>query len=263
VMKAVLLNSADKIQDTGDGKYLGMTRTILEKNNRTWLDADAHQDAKIPLNMQMGAGQLHAFRAYQQFSPGQWGSDRPVPAIGWNYGALSTAAQMTRSQAQPNTQSRVLSTYRDYVLQKPLLQGSYAAVTLAWDRRVELIDRNRNGLFDAGETFHNRGLNNLDLYLMRAEETDIQKSVAASNSPIDSVEHIFHPVPTSGRYKIRVVFQQQVNEPIQPYGLAWWTAPIVPLKKHPKSTDLPIPATQPMTQSTRDTQWQSGINLLH
>lgn len=29
VMKAILLNSADKLQDKGDGNLLGMTRTVL------------------------------------------------------------------------------------------------------------------------------------------------------------------------------------------------------------------------------------------
>lgn len=28
-MKAILLNSADKLQDKGDGNLLGMTRTVL------------------------------------------------------------------------------------------------------------------------------------------------------------------------------------------------------------------------------------------
>ena len=208
VMKAVLMNSADKIKDQGDGRFLGMARTIVEKNNQTWLDSDAYKDRKIPLNIQMGAGQLNAFRAYQQFSAGQWIPDKAVPVIGWNYGKIETKRAV-----------------QDYVINRPLLQGSYVSATLAWDRAVELNDRNRNGEFDSGETFRDRGLNKLDIYLMRAEDNDIQKSIWSSVSSIDSVQHIFHPVPTAGRYKIRVVFRQQVNDPTQSYALAWWSAP--------------------------------------
>jgi subtilisin family serine protease len=213
VMKAVLMNSADKIQDSGNGETLGMTRTIFEKNNRTWLESDAYKNPKIPLNIQMGAGQLNAFRAYQQFSPGEWKPTRPVPTIGWDYNNVSQLkASSTRN-------------YQDYVLETPLQQGSYVSITLTWDRLVELRDKNRNGEFDLGEGFRDRGLNNLDLYLMRAEDTDIRQSIWSSQSEIDSVEHIFHQVPTTGRYKIRVAFREQINQPTQNYGLAWWTVP--------------------------------------
>lgn len=214
VMKAVLMNSADKIQDSGDGQLLGMTRTIVEKNNTTWLDSDAYKRSKVPLNIQMGAGQLNAFRAYQQFSAGEWKPNRPVPAIGWNYGEIG------QKQGSGNRN------YQDYVIEKPLQAGSFVSVTLAWDRFVELNDRNRNGEFDQGESFRDRGLNNLDLYLMPAEENDIRRSIWVSDSDIDSVEHLFHKIPATGRYKIRVVFRQQVNQPMQAYGLAWWTVPV-------------------------------------
>jgi subtilisin family serine protease len=210
VMKAVLMNSVDKIQDDGTGKMLGMTRTILEKNNKNWLDSDAYKDSKVPLNIQMGAGQLNAFRAYQQFSSGEWKPNQAVPAVGWDYSEV----------ASQNVQ--------DYVIQQPLQAGSFVSVTLAWDRLVDLNDRNGNGEYDQGETFRDRGLNNLDLYLMRAEDTDIRKSISVSNSDIDSVEHLFHQVSETGRYKIRVVYHKQANQPNQAYGLAWWTMPASP-----------------------------------
>ena len=207
VMKAVMMNSADKIKDSGNGQFLGMTRTVLEKNNQNWLESDAYKNPKVPLNIQMGSGQLNAFRAYQQFSPGEWKSNQPVPAIGWDYSKVG-AENLT---------------FQDYALENSLQQGSFVALTLTWDRLVELNDRNRNGQFDAGERFTNRGLNNLDLYLMHVEDNDIRKSVGSSTSDLDSVEHIFHQVPTTGRYKIRVQFRQKVNQPIQSYALAWWT----------------------------------------
>ena len=207
VMKAVLLNSADKIKDDGDGLNLGMTRTVLGKDNSNWLESDAYKDPKIPLDYQMGTGQLNAFRAYQQFSPGEWSPTAAVPPIGWDY------------------QSVEASSFKDYVLEKPLKEGSFVSLTLAWDRLVELEDKNKNNEYDVGESFRDRGLNNLDLYLIPADENDTGKSVCASISEVDSVQHIFCPVPAAGRYKIRVEYRKQVNEASQPYALAWWTVP--------------------------------------
>ncbi|AKG23249.1 S8 family serine peptidase [Calothrix sp. 336/3] len=207
VMKAVLLNSADKIKDTGDGLRLGMTRTVIDKQNQDWLESDSYKDAKIPLHMQMGAGHLNAFRAYQQFSTGMSNpSLGEVPAIGWDYRTV-------------NANSTV-----DYSLRQNLRQGSFISITLAWNRLVELNDKNQNGMYDAEESFRDRGLNNLDLYLV-AEDGKGTTTACSSISEVDSVEHIFCPVPTTGKYKIRVQFHKQVNEPIQPYALAWWSVP--------------------------------------
>ncbi len=207
VMKAVFLNSAEKIKDSGDGLLLGMSRSVLSKNNRTWLDSDAYKDPKVPLDYQMGTGQLNAFRAFQQFSPGQWGPTAAVPPIGWDYRTVEA------------------SSFKDYVLDKALKKKSFVSLTLVWDRLVELQDANKNDAFDVGESFRDRGLNNLDLYLMPADGNDASKSVCSSVSEVDSVQHIFCPVPDAGRYKIRVQYRKQVNEPSQPYALAWWTAP--------------------------------------
>ncbi|MEC4984724.1 MAG: S8 family serine peptidase [Oscillatoria sp. PMC 1068.18] len=207
VMKAVLLNSADKVQDSGDGSLLGMSRTMRTKNNRTWFEGDAAQDDKIPLDIQMGTGHLNVFRAYQQFSGGQWSPESSAPALGWDYRTVA------------------VNSSQDYQLEQPLQKGSYAAVTLAWDRLVELNDKNRNDRYDLGENFRDRGLNNLDVYLMPIDSNDSSRSICTSVSEADSVEHIFCQVPETGRYKIRVQYQSQVNEETQAYGLAWWTKP--------------------------------------
>jgi Subtilase family len=239
VMKAVLMNAAEKIKDQGDGLTLGMTRTIVEKNNQTWFDSDVAQNPNVPLNIQMGSGQLNAYRAYQQFSPGQWPASAPVPVIGWDYGQVgqTPAARLKgnlpkgTATDQPTSSiatSNPTPSFQEYQLQQPLQPGSFISATLAWDRRVELIDRNNNGEYDQDERFRDRGLNQLRLYLMRAEDTDIRQAVWSSISDIDSVQHIFHKIPKPGRYKLRVQFHRQVNEPIQPYALAWWTVPVSP-----------------------------------
>jgi hypothetical protein len=205
VMKAVLLNSADKIQDTGDGLRLGMTRTLLAKNNRDWTESEAASDPKIPLDYQLGAGQLNAFRAYQQFSAGEYHPVSPVPAIGWDYHTIAAG------------------TYRDYLLDRPLVENGWVSISLTWDRLVELQDSNDNQEYDLGEKFRDRGLNQLDLYLLPAEEDRLDRSVWSSTSSVDSVQHLFHKIRDPGKYKIRVYFRRTVNLPQQAYALAWWT----------------------------------------
>ena len=205
VMKAVLLNSADKIADLGDGLLLGMKRSILGEQNHNWFDSDAYENPRIPLDIQMGTGQINAWRAYQQFSAGQATDNQPIDVQGWDYG-----------QVRANE-------YQDYYLKQPLVAGSHAAITLVWDRLVTLNDFNRNQQYDVGETFRNRGLNNLDVYLLPATADSNMRNICASSSSEDSIEHIFCPIPTTGRYKIRVYYRHQFNEPVQDYGLAWWT----------------------------------------
>ncbi|WP_088890329.1 S8 family serine peptidase [Leptolyngbya ohadii] len=210
VMRAVLMNSADKLRDTGDGLNLGMSRTFLTIANRTWLDSDAYTNPKISLDAEMGTGHLNAYRAVQQFAPGQWTSEQPVPAIGWDYSSVSSAEFATT----PN--------YRDYTFEQPLQAGSLISATLTWNRLVQLADANQNGEFDREEQFRDRGLNNLDIYLMRAEDEDVNQSIGASISSVDSVEHLFQRIPSTGRYKLRVVYRDRVNDPTQSYALAWW-----------------------------------------
>lgn len=212
VMKAVLLNSADKIKDSGDGLRLGMTRTLVDNANQSWLESDAYSDPKIPLNKDLGTGHLNAYRAYQQLLPGAFGPDQAIPAIGWNFAELA-------SFSGP-------ATVHDYEFDAPLQGGSFISATLAWERVVDLADANNNGLYDRGETFIDQGLSNLNLYLMPADTDDISQSIWSSVSDVDSVEHIFYQIPTTGRYKLRVIYQQQVPiEPSQPYALAWWSVP--------------------------------------
>jgi hypothetical protein len=207
VMKAILLNSADKIKDSGEGLRLGMTRTLIDKQNLDWLATAAYKNAKIPLDAQMGAGHLNAFRAYQQLNGGEWKPTLTVPPIGWDYGIINTNSS------------------QEYALEKSLKKNSFVAITLSWDRLVELNDKNNNQQYDLDETFVNKGLNDLDVYLVQENGKNDQVVVCASMSELDSIEHIFCPVPTHGNYKIRVQFKKQINKPTQSYALAWWTIP--------------------------------------
>lgn len=212
VMKAVLLNAADKILDMGDGQHLGMGRTVLDEANRSWLESDAYRDQQIPLHDELGTGHLNAFRAYEQFNSGQWIPGN-VAIKGWDYSSLPIST--TSNEEYP--------AYTDYILEEPLKADSYFVATLTWERQVSLNDTNNNGLYDVGERFSNSGLNDLNLYLMPADEENTGKSIWSSVSEVDSTEHIFHPIPQSGYYKLRVVYQQPATtEASQDYALAWW-----------------------------------------
>lgn len=204
VMKAILLNSADKIQDTGDGNLLGMTRTILNKKNQTWLESDAYSNPEIPLDIAMGAGHLNVMRAYQQLTSGQWTYQKIVPNMGWNYDTISA------------------NSFHDYIIDKPLKENSFVSITLAYDRLIKLEDTNNNKQYDLGEKFRDFGLNNLNIYLISLDGNNSRNS-CFSNSKVDSIEHIFCPIPQGGKYKIQVEFLDKINNNIQPYALAWHT----------------------------------------
>ena len=204
LIKAVLINSADKIQDQGDGKILGMSKTILDAFGKTWLDTEAYANREIPLSRSLGAGQLNAYRAFLQYQAGQqsWGN---IKAIGWDTNIVTA------------------DKYQEYIFADPLVADSFISATLTWDRQVKLNDKNSNGLFDIGESFSDEGFNKIGLYLMRSLDTDISQSIWSSVSQIDNLQHIFIKIPTSGKYKLRVVFKSPTtNSPSQRYGLAWW-----------------------------------------
>ena len=204
LIKAVLINSADKIQDQGDGKILGMSKTILDAFGKTWLDTEAYANREIPLSRSLGAGQLNAYRAFLQYQAGQqsWGN---IKAIGWDTNIVTA------------------DKYQEYIFADPLVADSFISATLTWDRQVKLNDKNSNGLFDIGESFSDEGFNKIGLYLMRSLDTDISQSIWSSVSQIDNLQHIFIKIPTSGKYKLRVVFKSPTtSSPSQRYGLAWW-----------------------------------------
>jgi subtilisin family serine protease len=76
VMKAILLNSADKLNNVH-----GSQREIINKNNNNWLTTTAYNSQFTSLDVEMGAGHLNANSALENFKPGEY--DRgEVPLIG-------------------------------------------------------------------------------------------------------------------------------------------------------------------------------------
>jgi hypothetical protein len=217
VMKAVLMNSADKIEDTsGTGVFLGMDKTILDADGNDWLQSEANDDStltgsgSIPLDDQMGTGHLNAKRALQQFRPGEHNpDDGNIPSIGWDYG-------MTTGEDDTN----------NYLFNETLEAGNYISITLAWDRLVEFdTDGGAAGVYNLGDTFEaitetdpyaDDVISDLDLKLYGPSFLEAQ-----SISVEGTVEHIFFEIPVSGEYRIEVE-QFDADAGPQRYGLAWW-----------------------------------------
>jgi len=208
LIKAVLINSADKLKDLGDGKILGMSKTILDAFGKTWIDTEAYSSRETPLSRSLGSGQLNANRALQQYQAGQQSPNNGsanISATGWDTNIVE------------------VDKYQEYVFSDSLVADSFISATLTWDRQVKLNDKNGNGLFDIGEGFSNEGFNKVELYLMRSQDTDISQNIWSSVSQIDNLQHIFIKIPNTGKYKLRVVFKSpQANIVSQRYGLAWW-----------------------------------------
>jgi hypothetical protein len=229
VMKAVLMNSADKIKDDGMtmvggnavpvGGFLGMERTVIQQDGMSsWLDSDAYagfQPQLIPLDEELGAGHLNANRALQQFRNGEFDSDgADVPIIGWDFG--HTAGEDDNNK---------------YVFAQKLVGGSFISITLAWDRHVVFDnDVDMDGEFDIGDTFNESTanppnddqINDLDLYLLPKGAPDFFNPIASSESAEGTLEHIFFQIPTTGEYEFWV---NQFDGDIpggQDYAVAWW-----------------------------------------
>jgi hypothetical protein len=181
VMKAVLMNSADKIKG-----LLGMQKTIVKTNGMTWLQSDARdepnnpQGQQIPLDNELGTGQLNVARALAQFKSGKAApSGGPLPAIGWDYGTMLGQGDIKK-----------------YPL--PNLTKDYISITLAWDRYVGLTEVGGTpNFYEPDRDSLTRGgippdteLTNLDLYLMPAGAANLNQAIWASNSTLYNVEHL-------------------------------------------------------------------------
>ena len=193
VMKAVLMNSADKTQGWDNGQTanpngLGGVLTTRGLDNR------------------VGAGRMNLNKAFDQFLSGTTdvagtaqGLEGTVNAIGWDYGQVNQG------------------TTNDYFVTNSLTAGTPFAATLTWFR-----DRQTNGT----TTFNDLSLDNLDLELWSSIGGIAQSLISASNSIYNNTEHFTFSIPTTGQYMLRVrwtgeIFDLVADANIAKYGLAW------------------------------------------
>jgi hypothetical protein len=202
VMKAVLLNSADKLNNV-----LGSTRAVLDSNGNSWLNSPGYNNPFDSLDPEFGAGHLNAAKAWWQYQAGEH-EGLFVPNTGWSF--RNTGGSGTSDE---------------YIISNPF--GGWVAITLTWNINVEIA--NVTGEWQYGDTFFEyddiqNALNDLNLYLMDADEPNQEFAIEVSNTLVDNVEHIYAAVPP-GEYKIRVTHDFSGPGDPQDYALAWWTVP--------------------------------------
>ncbi len=204
-LRAVIVNSVNKV----DG-VLGMSQTITDRDSLDWFSSEAYTDQAIPLDDQMGAGQLDVLRAMQQYDAGEQGPG-DVQNVGWDKHLVLTESE-----------------YIDYTFGESLQAGDFLSATLAWTRDVFFADGGVTGSYDPEtDGFAGLPLDNLDLYLMHSDDTATEQALWSSVSTVDNLEHLFWQVPLTGDYKLRVVFTEDVTflpglENTPEYALAWW-----------------------------------------
>ena len=204
-MRAVMVNSVNKV----DG-LLGMSLTIEDREGLNWLASEAYSDQTIPLDDQMGAGQLDVSRALKQYDAGMQGPG-VVENIGWDSNLILTEGD-----------------YYDYEFEDLLPAGDFISATLVWDRSVHYFDLGVVGEYESEtDKFLGLPLDNLDLYLMHSDDTLTEQAVWSSISEVDNLEHIFWQIEQTGAYKLRVVFTEDTTfypgyETLPDFTLAWW-----------------------------------------
>ncbi|MBY0461203.1 MAG: S8 family serine peptidase, partial [Gemmataceae bacterium] len=253
VMKAVLLNSADKIEgklvgpDGADPtKTSGMSKTIETPPGTTWrtsdavdelepIPADATPEEKqniantnqnrrnLPLDKYFGAGALNVRRAITQLNGKQQGQNAAGPPryIAWDGSEIPKPAAG--------------QTFSEVVYPLPTLKaGSYLSATLAFERPVAMTDakdQGANGDYERGFKFtakfgqddYTAKPPNLDLYLMRDGTDDLKDAEWASTSAKSEVEHFFYQIPKGAKdqkYSLWVVNKEPNRN--AGYALAWW-----------------------------------------
>lgn len=168
VIKAVLLNSADKTAGWNNGASVvnGVYRTTQS------------------LDYSVGAGALNLNRAYDQFLSGT--TDVPglsggtIHDLGWDFGKVIKGA--------PN----------DYLIDRPLMAGEKFAATLDW-----FIMRT---LDDVSQTASEGYFDDLDLQVWKVDDGILDQLVAESASAYNNVEHVWFDVPQDGDYAIRILW---------------------------------------------------------
>jgi hypothetical protein len=202
VIKAVLLNSAEKLPDWDNGQSTSAGHIVTTQS----------------LDYAQGAGRMNLSNAFDQYVnladgglattadlPGMvHGVDAIVGSVGWDLAQVG-----------------IMST-NSYFLNQPLAGDSPFSATLAW-----FVDRNPGSLADfagAGEEH----FANLELDIFQFDnliDRNRIRNVAQSISAFNVVEHLNFQIDAAGYYGIDVRFPSShwnfVGSDSEIYGLAW------------------------------------------
>jgi hypothetical protein len=193
VMKAVLMNSADKTLDWDNGQ------AAHPNGNGGVLTTQG-------LDNRVGAGRLNLTQAYSQLLGGTTdvagvgqGLLGTVDPTGWDFGLVREGTE------------------NDYLLDGVLQAGALVNATLSWFR-----DRATVGTTN----FSDSSYDNLDLQLWEASGGAAVNLIAESTSLYNNNEHFSFMLPKSGEYLLRVHWATEIFDLVgdansEHYGLAW------------------------------------------
>ena len=202
VIKAVLMNSADKLPGWDNGQYTDSNGVVVTKQGVDW---------------SQGAGLIDLNKAFQQYLPIFYGgtaeasqpSGTPVYELGWANDQLSMSSD-------PNNPS-----HNDYPIINKQSAGSILDVTLCWFRDLGtpvFTDNSDPDLQELNTT--DQGFANLDLEIWNSTFTQLY---AESISQYNDVQELHFTIPADGYYGLRVVYAGQMfgTPQTETYGLAW------------------------------------------
>jgi hypothetical protein len=193
VMKAVLMNSADKTVDWNNGQ-------VAHPNGNGGILTTQGLDNRV------GTGRMNLATAYDQFLTGTTdiagtfgGNLGLVNDIGWDFGQV------------------VSGTTNDYFFDSPLDAGSKLTATLTWFR---------DGRIDASNTLFDDSFDDLSLELCSVVDGTPTSLISESSSLYNESEHFSFALPFTGDYALRVRWFKEVFDVIgdanqELYGLAW------------------------------------------
>ena len=185
VVKAVLLNSADKIPGWGNGQ-------VAHTNGFGGVSTTQS------LDWASGAGALNLDQAFDQYFSGT----QDVP--GTSSGLLGSVA--TTGWDFGNVLSGVVNVYE---IAESLLGDSLLTVTLDWFRERTF------------DVFPDVAQANLEL---RIRDTMTGNLISESSSMYNVVEHLHFTLPSTSQYQIEVAMNGTTFGSLsdEEYGLAWW-----------------------------------------
>jgi hypothetical protein len=199
VIKAVLMNSADKLAGWDNGQQIS-AGVITTTQALDWA---------------MGAGRLNLNNAFTQYTTSAVvttgsgislsGFTDPVHSTGWAFGTA------------------MIGEHNDYQLLDQLFSGQQIAVTLAWMR-----DRNWS---DVLGDYVDVAQAELDLMVYRLVTGAPDVLVASSISPVGTVQELYFQITDPGTYLISVGYYKNLFDlsgtyAAQDYGLAWTVADV-------------------------------------
>jgi hypothetical protein len=195
VMKAVLMNSADKTPGWNNGQVAQPNGGVVTTQG---------------LDNRVGAGRMNLDTAFDQFLSGTadvtgtgQGSLGMVQRTGWDFGLVAQG------------------TDNDYLIGATLLAGTKFNATLDWFRDRQTI---------GATSFRELSEDNLDLQLWEAVGGIATNLIAESKSTYNNSEHFSFNLPKTAQYLLRVHWTSELFDMVsdansEHYGLAWAAVP--------------------------------------